>query len=59
MKLIDTTCPKCGANLHIDAECQSAFCEYCGGQILIDDGGMSLQFCKENFAKDIDKYTWQ
>ena len=37
MKLIDTTCPKCGANLRIDADRQSAFCEYCGAQILIDD----------------------
>ena len=43
MKLIDTTCPKCGANLHIDAECQSVFCEYCGGQILIDDEVQHLQ----------------
>ena len=43
MKLIDTTCPKCGANLHIDADCQSAFCEYCGGQILIDDEVQHLQ----------------
>lgn len=37
MKLIDTTCPKCGANLRVDADRQSAFCEYCGAQILIDD----------------------
>ena len=32
MKLIDTTCPKCGA-----------FCEYCGGQVLIDDEVQHLQ----------------
>ena len=43
MKLIDTTCPKCGANLHIDADRQSAFCEYCGAQILIDDEVQHLQ----------------
>ena len=43
MKLIDTTCPKCGANLRVDADRQSAFCEYCGGQILIDDEVQHLQ----------------
>ena len=37
MKLIDTTCPKCGANLRVDADRQSAFCEYCGAELLIDD----------------------
>lgn len=43
MKLIDTTCPKCGANLRVDADRQSVFCEYCGGQILIDDEVQHLQ----------------
>ena len=43
MKLIDTTCPKCGANLHIDADRKSAFCEDCGGQVLIDDEVQHLQ----------------
>lgn len=43
MKLIDTTCPKCGANLHIDADRKSAFCEYCGAQLLIDDEVQHLQ----------------
>ena len=44
MKLIDTTCPKCGANLHIDADRKSAFCEYCGAQLLIDDEVQHLRF---------------
>lgn len=43
MKLIDTACPKCGANLRIDAECKQALCEYCGAQILIDDEVQHLQ----------------
>ena len=43
MKLIDTTCPKCGANLRIDADRKQAFCEYCGAQILIDDEVQHLQ----------------
>ena len=43
MKLIDTTCPKCGANLHIDVDRKQAFCEYCGAQILVDDEVLHLQ----------------
>ena len=43
MKLINTTCPKCGANLRIDADRKQAFCEYCGTQILIDDEVQHLQ----------------
>ena len=43
MKLIDTTCPKCGANLRDDADRQSAFCEYCGAELLIDDEVQHLQ----------------
>lgn len=43
MKLIDTTCPKCGANLRVDADRQSAYCEYCGAQLLIDDEVQHLQ----------------
>ena len=43
MKLIDTTCPKCGANLRVDADMQSAFCEYCGAELLIDDEVQHLQ----------------
>lgn len=43
MKLIDTTCPKCGADLRVDADRQSAFCEYCGAELLIDDEVQHLQ----------------
>ena len=43
MKIVDTTCTKCGANLRIDADRKSAFCEYCGAQILIDDEVQHLQ----------------
>ena len=46
MKLIDTTCPKCGANLRVDADMQSAFCEYCGAELLIDDEVQHLQIDK-------------
>ena len=43
MKLIETTCVKCGANLRVDADRQTAFCEYCGARLLIDDEVRHLQ----------------
>ena len=43
MRIVDTTCTKCGANLHIDADRKTAFCEYCGAQLLIDDDVQHLQ----------------
>ena len=43
MRIVDTTCTKCGANLHIDADRKIAFCEYCGAQLLIDDEVQHLQ----------------
>ena len=37
MKLIDTTCPSCGATLTVDKEKGNVFCQYCGTQLLLDD----------------------
>ena len=37
MKLVDTTCPSCGANLSVDQENAVAFCQYCGARLLVDD----------------------
>ena len=38
MKLIDLTCPNCGARLTIEEGMPKAFCSHCGHQLLIDDG---------------------
>jgi len=37
MKLIDMTCPKCGAQLKADSSNTQAKCEFCGADLLIDD----------------------
>ncbi len=37
MKIIDMTCPHCGANLKIDGEKTVAYCEHCGAKLAIDD----------------------
>ncbi len=37
MKLIEMTCPHCGAVLKLDPTRKKAFCEYCGCALLLDD----------------------
>lgn len=36
MRLVQTTCNKCGAQLDIDLDHLQAFCPYCGDKLLID-----------------------
>ena len=44
MKLIDVTCPHCGATLKVDPASKSAKCEYCGASFLIDDEVQHVQY---------------
>lgn len=37
MRLIDLTCPHCGAQLKIEEGMARAFCMHCGHQLIIDD----------------------
>lgn len=36
MKLIETKCPSCGAELEIDFEQRKAVCPYCGSSMMIE-----------------------
>ena len=36
MKMIDMTCPKCGATMKTNAEKEQAVCEYCGALFLLE-----------------------
>ena len=36
MKMIDMTCPKCGATMKTDADKEQAVCEYCGALFLLE-----------------------
>ncbi|MBR4458573.1 MAG: zinc ribbon domain-containing protein [Clostridia bacterium] len=38
MKMIDLTCPNCGASLNIGEGMEKVFCMHCGHQLLIDGG---------------------
>ena len=44
MKLIETTCPHCGAALKVNMERGFCYCEYCGTKLLIDDEAVHVQY---------------
>ncbi len=37
MRLVNQSCPKCGAELSIDMDKKQAFCQYCGAKLMIED----------------------
>ncbi len=43
MKLIQTKCPQCGANMLFNANSKQAVCEYCGMTLLVDEGITSVK----------------
>lgn len=42
MKIIPVACPKCGASFEIEEGRDKCFCQYCGTQIVIDDGSRNI-----------------
>lgn len=44
MKLINLTCPQCGAQLQVDADKKTVYCQYCGAKLLIDDEVQHVQY---------------
>jgi len=44
MRLIETKCPNCKANLTVDMDNKTATCEYCGATLLIDDDTVHIQY---------------
>ena len=37
MRLVNMTCPNCGAQLQIDADRNQVYCEHCGTKLLMQD----------------------
>ena len=37
IKFISATCPKCQGNLELDANLETAFCQYCGAQCIVEN----------------------
>ena len=44
MRLMDLTCPHCGAQMQVNAELRQAKCEHCGATLLIDDETKHVQY---------------
>ena len=43
MKLVELTCPKCGATLQANPELETIMCNYCGNQFVLDDEVIHVQ----------------
>ena len=44
MKLVELSCPHCGAHLKVDPSNKQATCEHCGAALLIDDEVQRVQY---------------
>lgn len=51
IKMVSLKCPECKANLSIEANRKQCFCQYCGTQIMIDDGSTSHTYRKVDEAR--------
>ena len=43
VKIVNLTCPGCGARLEVDMDRKMAFCSYCGAALLVDDEIQKVQ----------------
>ena len=43
MKIVNLTCPGCGARLEVDMDRKMAFCSYCGAVLPVDDEIQKVQ----------------
>lgn len=50
MKLIQTVCPRCGANMRIQQDANKAVCDYCGTTVLIDDEISRIEYANAEEA---------
>ena len=44
MKLVDLSCPHCGAHLKVDSSKRQVYCEHCGAALLVDDEVQHIQY---------------
>ncbi|MBE5924891.1 MAG: zinc ribbon domain-containing protein [Lachnospiraceae bacterium] len=44
MRLVDLTCPNCGAQLKVDEDNKQSVCEHCGTKLLLDDEVQHIQY---------------
>lgn len=44
MKLVETKCPSCGAQINVDADNKQTTCEFCGANVLLDDEAQHITY---------------
>ena len=49
--LVPLTCPKCGGQLSVPTDAKRCFCTYCGTQIAIDDGSVTVHLHNHDEAE--------
>ena len=49
--LVPLTCPKCGGQLSVPTDAKRCFCTYCGTQIEIDDGSVTVHLHNHDEAE--------
>lgn len=56
MKLIDTQCPHCGANMRYEEDKKQVNCEFCGATLIVDDETHNLRMSNgEEFGYQFEK----
>lgn len=56
MKLIDTQCPHCGANMRYEEDKKQVNCEFCGSTLIVDDETHNLRMSNgEEFGYQFEK----
>ena len=60
MKLVDLTCPHCGAHLEVDEGLTRATCRYCGAGLLIDRKTLDVRIVNaEEAGRDFERGRWK
>ena len=52
------SCPKCGASITIDEDKKISFCQYCGTQLVYDDGVQRIEI-NQHIYQNIDQHNYQ
>lgn len=53
-RMKSVTCPNCGANLSVDENRDSFFCEYCGTQIVTNSGSLKIESTEKREIHIVD-----
>ena len=51
MKLVEISCPSCGANIHVEEDTKSVKCAYCQKEFFVDDEVKKVQHSVTNAAQ--------